>query len=282
MRMNQLKSIAFIILLTSVIGSILYLEGYLTGDRQSNSVSSYEMVDIESWINSDPLTMESLRGKVVLVDFWTYSCVNCIRTFPYLNAWYEKYSDQDFVILGVHSPEFGFEKDVDNVAAAAEMYDIVFPIAIDNNWGTFRAFENRYWPHKYLFDANGTMRYDHIGEGGYEEMEMNIQVLLTEIGVDVSDIPIEPEDRFMNSAIGEGGAEFTRELFAVRDVINMGDSLGNGEFRFVDDGSGHVSAGIYLNGLWLWERGNDHIKYIGGDDAFYQISYRGKTISPVM
>jgi thiol-disulfide isomerase/thioredoxin len=139
-----------------------------------------EFAQISSYINTDPITLADLKGKVVLVDFWTYSCINCIRTIPYLNAWYEKYSDDGLVIVGVHTPEFEFEKDFSNVKAAVEKFEIKYPVMQDNDRGTWAAYENRYWPHKYLVDNEGYIRYDHIGEGGYAETEKVIQSLLAE------------------------------------------------------------------------------------------------------
>lgn len=134
------------------------------------------------WLNSSPLTTEQLRGKVVLVDFWTYSCINCIRTIPYTRAWAEKYKDQGLVVIGVHSPEFAFEKKIDNVKGAIKDFKIGYPVAIDNNFKIWRAFENNYWPAAYFIDAQGRIRYHHFGEGNYEESEKVIQELLAEAG----------------------------------------------------------------------------------------------------
>jgi thiol-disulfide isomerase/thioredoxin len=139
-----------------------------------------ELARISGYINTDPVTLEDLRGKVVLVDFWTYSCINCIRTIPYLNAWHEKYTDDGLVIVGVHTPEFEFEKDYNNVKAAVEKFEIQYPVVQDNDKGTWKAYENRYWPRKYLVDNEGYIRYDHIGEGSYAETEKVIQSLLSE------------------------------------------------------------------------------------------------------
>jgi thiol-disulfide isomerase/thioredoxin len=139
-----------------------------------------ELAKISGYINTDPITLASLRGKVVLVDFWTYSCINCIRTVPYLNAWHEKYADEGLVIVGVHTPEFEFEKDYNNVKAAVEKFEIKYPVALDNDKGTWKEYENRYWPRKYLIDNEGYIRYDHIGEGAYAETEKVIQSLLAE------------------------------------------------------------------------------------------------------
>jgi thiol-disulfide isomerase/thioredoxin len=139
-----------------------------------------EFAKITGYINTEPINLKNLKGKVVLVDFWTYSCINCIRTIPYLVDWNEKYADKGLVIVGIHSPEFEFEKNIDNVKAAVQKYGIKYPVLQDNDKGTWDAYQNRYWPRKYLIDNEGYIRYDHIGEGGYAEIEKVIQSLLTE------------------------------------------------------------------------------------------------------
>lgn len=134
------------------------------------------------WLNSPPLTAEALKGKVVLVDFWTYSCINCLRSLPYVKAWAEKYHDQGLVVIGVHAPEFAFERDVGNVTKAMKDLGITYPVAIDNNYKIWRAFNNQYWPAHYFADAKGQIRYHHFGEGDYAESERVIQQLLREAG----------------------------------------------------------------------------------------------------
>ena len=135
-----------------------------------------------AWINSEPFTLESRRGEVVLIDFWTFSCINCKRTLPYLKSWHEKYAESGLVILGVHSPEFNFEKNIENVQEAVGEFGLLYPIVQDNEFSTWRAFSNRYWPTKYLIDKDGYIRYVHIGEGRYEETEQWIRDLLEETG----------------------------------------------------------------------------------------------------
>jgi thiol-disulfide isomerase/thioredoxin len=130
--------------------------------------------------NNQPIHLANYKGKIVLIDFWTYSCINCIRTIPYLNDWYSKYADKGFVIIGVHSPEFEFEKNYDNVKTAVQKFGIMYPVVLDNNLGTWNAYGNQYWPRHYLIDAQGYIREDHIGEGGYAETEKTIQSLLAE------------------------------------------------------------------------------------------------------
>jgi len=134
------------------------------------------------WLNSPPLTAQSLRGKVVLVDFWTYSCINCLRSLPYVKAWAEKYKDQGLVVIGVHAPEFAFERNIDNVKKATHDLGIDYPVAIDNNYAIWRSLNNEYWPAHYFVDAQGRIRYHHFGEGDYAESEKVIQQLLAEAG----------------------------------------------------------------------------------------------------
>ncbi|HXK52915.1 MAG TPA: redoxin domain-containing protein, partial [bacterium] len=138
-------------------------------------------VGLTSWFNSEPLELEDLKGKVVIVDFWTYSCINCIRTLPYLEKWHEKYSGQGLVIIGVHSPEFVFEKVPDNVEGAVKKYGLQYPIALDSDFKTWRAYDNHYWPAKYFIDKDGKVRHTHFGEGAYEESELIIRQLLGEL-----------------------------------------------------------------------------------------------------
>ncbi len=131
-----------------------------------------------AWLNSEPLTADGLRGRVVLVDFWTYSCVNWLRTLPYLRAWHERYRDRGLTLIGAHAPEFGFEHDLENVRRASRELGVSYPVVIDNEFAIWRAFENHYWPALYLLDGAGESRFEHFGEGNYEETERAIQGLL--------------------------------------------------------------------------------------------------------
>ncbi len=142
------------------------------------------------WFNSQPLKLADLKGKVVLIDFWTYSCINCQRTFPYLRTWWQKYRDQGLVIIGVHAPEFEFEKNKDNLAKAIHDFQLTYPIIQDNNFATWKAYKNLYWPAKYFIDKDGFIRYTHFGEGGYDDSERVIQQLLAEAGATSSAQPI--------------------------------------------------------------------------------------------
>ncbi len=146
-----------------------------------------ELIPGGAWFNSDPLTLTALKGKVVIIDFWTYSCINCQRTLPYLREWNEKYKDKGLVIIGVHAPEFEFEKSEKNVAQAIKDFQLTYPVVQDNDFATWRAYNNRYWPAKYIIDKEGYIRYHHFGEGAYDETEKVIQELLKEAGAnDVS------------------------------------------------------------------------------------------------
>ncbi|HMQ01827.1 MAG TPA: thioredoxin family protein [Candidatus Doudnabacteria bacterium] len=144
----------------------------------SNYGPAPELIGLNKWFNSEPLTLAELQGNVVLVDFWTYSCINCIRTLPYVTKWYQTYKDQGFVIIGIHTPEFAFERVANNVETAINRYNITYPVAQDNQYKTWQAFENQFWPAHYLIDKNGEIVYKHFGEGEYEKMELAIRTLL--------------------------------------------------------------------------------------------------------
>lgn len=140
-----------------------------------------QLVGISGYINTTPDELKTaMKDKVVLYDFWTYSCINCIRTFPYLKAWNDKYSDKGLLIIGVHSPEFEFEKDINNVKMAVQKYGLTYPVVLDNDHDTWNAFGNNYWPAEYMTDSLGHIRYTHFGEGNYDETEKMIQQLLAE------------------------------------------------------------------------------------------------------
>jgi len=174
-----------------------------------------EFSGIEAWINGGPLTMEELRGQVVLIDFWTYTCINCIRTFPFLKQWNSRYADDGLVIVGVHSPEFEFEKDYDNVVEATQNEALAWTMAQDNDFVTWRRYNNRFWPAKYLIDKDGVVRYTHFGEGGYAETEDLIRELLAEADPNflANNLPL-PEDQTVDPAfLIARDAEVTRELY---------------------------------------------------------------------
>jgi cytochrome c biogenesis protein CcdA/thiol-disulfide isomerase/thioredoxin len=170
------------------------------------------------WLNSPPLTAQALRGKVVLIDFWTYSCINCLRTLPYVKAWAQKYKDQGLVVIGVHAPEFAFERNIDNVKKATHDLGVDYPVAIDNNYAIWRALNNQYWPAHYFVDAKGQIRYHHFGEGDYAESEKVIQQLLTEAGhADASKVAI---------GLGKTGAQGVQAAADEADIQSQETYIG--------------------------------------------------------
>jgi thiol-disulfide isomerase/thioredoxin len=173
---------------------------FLHGSGAGESTSAMELASLDranEWLNSPPLTPEALKGKVVLVDFWTYTCINWRRTLPYVRAWADKYKDQGLVVIGVHAPEFAFEKNVDNIRWAIKDMKISYPVAVDSEHLIWRGFRNQYWPALYFIDTQGRVRYHHFGEGSYQQSEMIIQELLREAGA--SGISREPV-----SVVGRG------------------------------------------------------------------------------
>lgn len=196
----------------------LEANGYPEVEELADYGRPSELAGISDWFNSDALTLRELRGKVVLIDFWTYSCINCIRTFPYLKQWYADYEDDGFVIVGVHTPEFAFERDPSNVASAVEDFGIEYPVALDPDYETWDRFYNRYWPAHYLIDRDGILRSVHYGEGAYDRTENEIRHLLSlpatvaEDGDDLG-LPRTPEtylgyaraDRFAGTVDGRNG-----------------------------------------------------------------------------
>jgi thiol-disulfide isomerase/thioredoxin len=155
----------------------------LNAQKAPSAVGTYPLNGLSGageWINSSPLTAKQLKGKVVVVDFWDYSCINCIRAIPYVRAWADKYKADGLVVIGVHTPEFDIEKQLPNVQKAVKKFNVTFPVALDNDMRVWNAFHNQYWPADYFIDATGKVRFEHFGEGGYDESEKQIQQLLKE------------------------------------------------------------------------------------------------------
>ncbi len=238
-----------------------------TGRRDSDRKAP-EFVGLDGWLNSDPFKLEDKLGQVVLIDFWTYTCVNCIRTLPYIKDWHDKYGDKGLVILGVHAPEFEFEKIPANVSMARNDHGLKYPIAQDNDMQTWKAFENQFWPAKYLIDKAGWIRFSHFGEGAYIETENQIRRLLIEAGSDLESVEIssdtEPvrDDRAWKQS--DPFEAQTRELYAgfLRNAgaLRAGypPYVSNKEFYSVPgqnlvykDPGEHKNHHIYLQGEWL-------------------------------
>jgi len=216
------------------------------------------------WLNSDPLTAEGLRGNVVLVDFWTYTCINWLRTLGFVRAWWEKYADKGLVVVGVHTPEFPFEHDVDNVREAAKEMRVGYPIALDPNFAVWRAFDNHYWPAVYIADAEGRIQHHHFGEGGFEECEQVIQQLLGS------------EDGFVSPVL---------EGFEVQaDWANLQSPetyLGYEQAQnFVDREGAELRLNQWaLSGDWSVEAGKSVLNRAGGGIAF---RFHGRDVNLVM
>ena len=189
-----------------------------SANAASAAKTAPELTGLDGWLNTEPFSLADKRGQVVLIDFWTYTCVNCIRTLPYIKEWHDKYADKGLVILGVHAPEFEFEKLPENVVMARDDYGLEYPIAQDNDHATWRAFENQYWPAKYLIDKDGAIRYEHFGEGAYVETEAQIRELLVEAGASLATVAISAEpEREVDERAFTGADPFarqTRELYA--------------------------------------------------------------------
>ena len=175
-----------------------------------------ELAGTQQWINTQPFTMESLLGKVVLIDFWTYSCINCIRTLPFLQTWHDRYADEGLVILGVHTPEFEFEKVYQNVVDATVEMGVAWPVVQDNDFAVWRSYSNRFWPAKYLIDSNGVIQYRHFGEGKYAETEQEIRKLLAEIGAEANadSMPLPEDQQRDDTFLQAADRRVTPELFA--------------------------------------------------------------------
>ena len=232
-------------------------------------ISAPELRETGEWINSEPFTLAQMRdeGKVVLVDFWTYTCINCIRTLPYIRSWHDKYAERGLVILGVHTPEFEFEKVYENVVEAAGEFALEYPIVQDNDFGTWRAFNNRYWPAKYLIDHNGKIRYSHFGEGKYDETEMKIREILAEAGYEVDGVSAraQPESQISDEAYSSDVDQAqTRELYAgfERNIGTLRSMTAppyvahveyydapDADVLYQDPGE-YRNHFLYLNGLW--------------------------------
>ncbi len=169
----------------AVTGGAVSLAGllaWLTRSEPSHAAKSGkrlpEFEGIEAWLNSEPLTIAGLEGQVIGVQFWTFGCINCKRTLPHITKLYDDYHEQGFELIGVHTPEFAYEREIDTIRAALDEHDIRYPVAVDNRFQTWRAYDNRYWPHLFLADRKGILRYDHIGEGAYDTIDLAVRSLL--------------------------------------------------------------------------------------------------------
>ena len=216
------------------------------------------------WLNSEPLTAERLRGRAVLVDFWTYSCVNWLRTLPYVRAWHERYRDRGLVVVGAHAPEFGFEHDLDNVRRATRELDVGYPVVIDNDFAIWRAFDNHYWPAVYLVDGDGRIRFQHFGEEAYEETEQAIQKLL---GVDEELVRVDA-----------GGFAEAADWDRLRSPETyVGDARGE---RRIDAAAGELALNEWaLTGRWSVDEESAVLEADGGSIAY---RFEGRDLNVVL
>lgn len=234
----------------------------------------------DGFINTDGITISDLVGKkVILVDFWTYSCINCIRTTPYLNSWYEKYKDKGLEIVGIHTPEFEFEKDYDNVARATEKENIKYPVVLDNDYSTWTSYQNRYWPRKYLIDIDGFIVYDHIGEGVYDETEKKIQEALLErnevLGMEVAIDKgmVSPEDVEVVNFLRPRSPEI---YFGAWRNNRLGNGVSGVEgVQIFTEPRGPVADTLYLSGEWNTAREFTENKDSGAKIIF---KYKGEKV----
>jgi len=213
-----------------------------------------EIANPSGYINTDGISIsENIGKKVILVDFWTYSCINCQRTIPYINSWHEKYSDKGLLIIGVHTPEFDFEKKKGNVIRAVEKFRIKYPVVMDNDFGTWRAYNNQYWPRKYLIDIDGFIVYDHIGEGNYDETERKIQELLEErntalgMNEEINDEIIQKDFSTDFSRIQSPEVYFGSQR---NEYLINGKSGFSGEHDFAMSEKNPILNALYLDGKW--------------------------------
>ena len=221
------------------------------------------------WLNSEPLTTADLAGKVVLVDFWTYTCINWLRTLGYVRAWHEKYRDQGLVVVGVHTPEFPFERDVDNVRWAVADMRVEYPVALDSDYGVWRAFDNHYWPAAYFGDAEGRIRHHHFGEGAYEECERVIQQLLREAGADgIGDDLVSVADEGLEAQADWASLQSPETYLGYEQAQNFA-----GEPRFDEARTYAAPDRLQLNqwalsGDWTMRGGASVLNEAGGRIAF--------------
>jgi len=225
---------------------------------------------ITGWINSPPLDISELQGKVVLVDFWTYSCINCIRTIPYLNAWYAKYGGNGLVIVGVETPEFQFEGNYTNVAAAVQSFGIRYPVAIDDNLATWNAYNNHYWPEDYLIDKNGDIRLVQIGEGDYNSTEASIRGLLQDAGYSLTSGAVSNSVNATSVNFSEIG---TPELYVGYGTARapIGNAQGFSPDRVVDYA---ITGGLQNNTVYFsghWYNAQDGMVAAGYDSKVYLV-----------
>jgi thiol-disulfide isomerase/thioredoxin len=243
-----------------------------------------EFSSLRGWLNSPPLTITSLNGKVVFLDFWTYSCVNCIRTLPHMKELYKRFSGEKFVLVGVHTPEFAFEKDPENVASAVKRFGIEYPVAIDSENVTWKLYGNQYWPRQTLVDATGRVRWEHAGEGDYDKMGEQIMSLLKEAGETVSDSASKEKTRSSwKEKLGLESNRITPEIYA-GSLRSKG--FGNGQTnipgtstKFVDSRE-HEQDIPYLSGDWI--QNPEFVTHVTPNTGYIALRYTARNANAVL
>ena len=243
-----------------------------------------DIVGIAGYLNTTPEELEAkIQDSVVLYDIWTYSCINCIRTLPFITAWDEKYSDRGLLIVGIHSPEFEFEKDASNVMTAIEKHGIKYPVVMDNDMETWNAFENRYWPRKYIADHEGYIRYDHIGEGAYQETERVIQELLSERALALQTDTVSMPGLVQLESFRHTGSR-TPELYLGYQLAFGRSQIGNGEgFNRDQSISYDIPADMDLHKFYMggtWYNGPESMK-LESDSGVILLQYYAKEVNIV-
>lgn len=278
--MSRFITLGIVVLL--IVGGIFYLEsGKVTPDGTTTNnplakmlsedglKSAQEISTPDAFINTASTTIsgELIAGNIVLVDFWTYSCINCQRTLPYLNAWHEAYGDRGLTIIGIHTPEFQFEKELANVQKAVDQFGIKYPVVLDNDYSTWRAYNNRFWPRKYLVNLDGYIVYDHIGEGAYEETEEQIRALLEERGTRLG-VPTNLPEELVSPKIASGDntmEDRTPEIYfgSSRNayLANITRGLDGEQTATLPDS--YTTHRVYLDGTW--NIFDEHAENVTGD-----------------
>ncbi len=243
-----------------------------------------DLIGIAHYLNTTPEKLsEEMEGKVILYDIWTYSCINCIRTLPYITSWSDKYSDQGLLVIGIHSPEFEFEKDYENVQMAIDKHGINYPVVLDNDMETWKAFENRYWPRKYIADHEGYIRYDHIGEGGYKETEKIIQQLLEErkrsLGIQmISASTLVDIEEFEHSMFRTPELYFGYTFAQNRNQLGNDEGFQPGKIVTYSDSSNIDLHKFYLTGDW---KNNEDSMELVSETGTIKILYNAKEVNMV-
>lgn len=280
-------AIIFGMVIVTVIGILSITFSSLDTELESMDKSSFKMapdiVGIAHYLNTTPEELEeNMKDKVVLYDIWTYSCINCIRTLPHITAWNDKYADEGLLIIGIHSPEFEFEKNLKNVEMAVQKHGIIYPVVMDNDWETWKAFENRYWPRKYIADHEGFIRYDHIGEGAYNETEMVIQKLLkernTSLGLQTNTQSLTNIEEFEHTAFRTPELYFGYKFAHGRNHLGSVEGFNPNKIITYEEPKDIQSNKFYPIGTW---RNTPDSMKLESDTGIIKLSYTAKQVNIV-